>query len=71
MAKKKTSKSACECFVCSLPKSHLALWGIIILVIGILFLLVDLGKWDFWGLQWWTLAFIILGLCKLCWAMNK
>ena len=39
--------------------------GIALLVLGIIFLLVDLGKWDFWGIQWWTALIIFAGLMKI------
>ncbi|MFH1506179.1 MAG: DUF5668 domain-containing protein [archaeon] len=37
-------------------------WGIIVLIIGILFLMQDMGTWNFWGLNWWTIVFIICGI---------
>ncbi|MEA3430601.1 MAG: hypothetical protein U9R08_04985 [Nanoarchaeota archaeon] len=47
--------------------------GALFLIIGILFLLVDLGSWTFYGIQWWTVLFLILGLvhikghgCPMC-----
>ncbi|MBU1976244.1 MAG: hypothetical protein KKG59_07620 [Nanoarchaeota archaeon] len=46
---------------------------ILLLIIGVLFLLVDLGVWNFWGIQWWTALFLFMGLghlghacCKDC-----
>ena len=42
------------------------LWGIVLIIIGLLYLLVDLGVWDFWGISWWTVAFLFMGLMKLC-----
>ena len=43
------------------------------LILGALFLIVDLGVWDFWGVSWWTAVFIVMGLkclgmskCKKC-----
>ncbi|MBI2139757.1 hypothetical protein HYU14_02445 [Candidatus Woesearchaeota archaeon] len=39
--------------------------GAIFLVLGLLFLLVDLGIWDFWGIQWWSAVLIVLGIGKL------
>jgi len=39
--------------------------GGLFLLVGVLFLLVDLGMWDFWGIQWWTAAFLLLGVGKL------
>ena len=39
--------------------------GVILLIIGILFLLVDLGKWNFWNIQWWTVLFLLWGIFTL------
>lgn len=33
------------------------------LVAGVLFLLVDLGFWTFWNIQWWTVVLILMGVC--------
>ena len=42
------------------------------LIVGVLFLLADLGVWN-WGISWWTAAFLVCGLmcvassyCKRC-----
>jgi|FLOH01.1.fsa_nt_gi hypothetical protein len=36
------------------------------LVVGIVFLLADLIEgWAFWGIQWWSAAFILIGLAKV------
>ncbi len=43
--------------------------GAIFLVIGILFLLQDLSIWNFWGINWYTALFIVLGIGKI--AMGK
>ena len=43
-----------------------ALHGWIILIVGVLFLLVDFGIWSFWGIQWWTALFILVGLSYVC-----
>jgi hypothetical protein len=40
--------------------------GLLLLLAGILFLLVDLGIWSFWGIQWWTVLFILWGLGSFC-----
>jgi len=40
--------------------------GALILVVGVLFLLRDLGIWNFWDVQWWTALFLLFGLGKLC-----
>ena len=38
--------------------------GALFVVFGVLFLLQDLGKWDFWGISWYTALFIIVGLAS-------
>lgn len=40
--------------------------GVIFLVLGLLFLLRDLGMWHFWNVQWWTALFLVLGVASLC-----
>ncbi|MBI5881443.1 hypothetical protein HZB90_04905 [archaeon] len=40
--------------------------GVVLLVLGILFLLRDLNVWNFWNIQWWTVVFIMIGLFKIC-----
>ncbi|MBI3032342.1 hypothetical protein HYY69_02610 [Candidatus Woesearchaeota archaeon] len=49
------------------------LGAVLVVVLGVLFLLVDLGKWDFWGINWWTALFLVCGVvcfgkscCKEC-----
>jgi len=39
--------------------------AILILLIGIGFLLRDLGSWTFWNVQWWTALFLVLGITWL------
>ena len=39
--------------------------GWIILILGILFLLADLGIWGFFGINWWTALLIVWGICAL------
>jgi len=34
----------------------------LVLAAGVLLLGADLGWWGLWGIQWWTLAFLILGV---------
>ncbi len=38
--------------------------GAVFLVLGVLFLLRDLGVWNFWNIQWWTVLFLLVGLIK-------
>lgn len=47
--------------------------GAITLAVGIGFLLRDFGMWNFWGISWYSAAFILLALgkcgaasCKMC-----
>jgi hypothetical protein len=40
-------------------------FGWSLLILGILFLLVDLGYWTFWGIQWWTALFVVWGVISL------
>jgi len=40
-------------------------WAIVILIIGILYLLQDLGTITFWTFSWWTVVFILCGLMHL------
>ncbi|NQU99020.1 hypothetical protein HQ533_06180 [Candidatus Woesearchaeota archaeon] len=42
------------------------LCGVVLLILGILFLLGDLAVWNFWNIQWWTVAFLFGGLAALC-----
>ena len=42
--------------------------GGLMLAAGVLFLLRDLGIWNFWNLQWWTVLFILMGVGSLGWA---
>jgi len=46
----------CMCNRCKL------LSGLLLLVLGVLFLLRDLGVWDFWNIQWWTALILLMGL---------
>ena len=39
--------------------------GALLLVLGVLFLLRDLGVWDFWNVQWWTALILFAGLAHL------
>ena len=47
--------------------------GVLFLVFGIILLLKDLNVWHFWGINWWTVLFILAGIgmlgtsgCKEC-----
>jgi hypothetical protein len=39
--------------------------GSLFFVIGLVFLLQNLKVWTFWGIQWYTALFIIMGLGML------
>lgn len=39
--------------------------ALVTLIVGTLFLLQDLGIWAFWNISWYTIGFILVGLCFL------
>ncbi|MBT4823847.1 hypothetical protein HN695_00590 [Candidatus Woesearchaeota archaeon] len=52
--------------------------GLLVLLVGVLFLLQDLAIWNFWNLNWYTVAFLLLGFahlgkahCKECCTTEK
>ncbi len=45
--------------------------GWIILVIGFLFLLQDTGRWAFWNLSWYTVVFLLVGICGVAHTSKK
>lgn len=62
MAKKESS----VCSACP-PHKCLRWWGIVLTLVGLLYLANDLG-WNVWMPEWYTVAFLMVGLCKLCWS---
>ena len=46
-------------------KKCMKMGGASLLVLGILFLLQDLGIWNFWNINWWTALFIAMGIGSL------
>ena len=42
-------------------KKCLMIGGAAFLVLGVLFLLQDLKIWDFWGINWYTALFVVVG----------
>lgn len=46
-------------------KHSMGFFGIAMLVFGIAFLIADLTTWNFWGVQWWSVLFILFGLAHL------
>ena len=52
-----TKESCCK----AMPKN----WAIITLIIGILYLGQEIGWWTFWTFSWWTVVFLMLGVCNL------
>ena len=51
--------------MCCMCKKCTKVSGILILLAGIGFLLKDMGTWDFMGLSWYTVLFILVGVVKL------
>ncbi len=39
--------------------------GVLLLLLGIVFLLRDLNMFAFWNIQWWSALFILMGVVKL------
>ena len=36
----------------------------LMLVVGVLFLLKDLEVWTFWGIQWYTVLFLVIAIAS-------
>jgi hypothetical protein len=52
--------------------------AVLFLVLGALFLARDLGYWSFWGVQWYSALFLLVGVvhlaqcqCKDCCAVME
>lgn len=41
------------------------LTAVLLLVLGLLYLLVDLGVWTFWGVSWYSALFLLVGVVSL------
>ncbi|MBI5072420.1 hypothetical protein HZA99_01235 [Candidatus Woesearchaeota archaeon] len=65
MAKKKMNGEMCESKSCGSCPCWFS-WAI--LVIGVLYLLGDLGIWTWFAatFSWWTVVFLLIGLKKVC-----
>ena len=50
---------------------HHKIFGWVLLVVGVLYLLGDLGWWSWWNVQWYTVAFILFGLGSMCKCCGK
>jgi hypothetical protein len=46
-------------------KGGSAWFGIVVLIVGILFLLVDFGVWNFLGITGWSAFFVLAGIMML------
>ena len=60
-----------------LCKKCMALSGVFWAIFGILFLLKDLNVWNYGGINWWSIAFLLFGLnllmarfCPKCQELN-
>lgn len=59
MKKEMSMGGTCKC-------QHHKIFGWVFLIVGILYLIKDFGGWDFWGIQWYTVLFLLIGLGALC-----
>jgi hypothetical protein len=75
MAKKKRAVKAAKKEECCHSHPHHCCKGfaVVLLVLGILFLLKDLQVWNFWGINWWTVLFLLFGIkmCIICCLKKK
>ena len=51
------------CMVCDTGMCKFC--ALIAAIAGILFLLQDLNVWNFWGISWYTIAFLLVGVMSL------
>ncbi|MBS3102595.1 hypothetical protein J4458_04040 [Candidatus Woesearchaeota archaeon] len=49
----------CVCKKCT------SMCGVLLLALGVVFLLRDVGIWDFWNIQGWTALFLLVGVAAL------
>ncbi|MBU2561389.1 MAG: hypothetical protein KKD17_03760 [Nanoarchaeota archaeon] len=68
MAKKKDE--CCEPHHCM---HGCKLFATLLIIFGVIFLLKDLGVWNFWNINWWTVLFLMLGIkmCVVCCMRKK
>ncbi|MEK6907531.1 MAG: hypothetical protein AABW45_03300 [Nanoarchaeota archaeon] len=45
---------------------HHKIFGWVVLLAGVLYLLSDLGWVGWWNVNWWTVAFVLVGLGTMC-----
>lgn len=60
MAKKANVCTISSCGYCN------PCWGLVLIIIGILYLLMDYGIITWFGLSWYTTVFILLGIGMIC-----
>ncbi|MBW2971538.1 hypothetical protein KY359_00750 [Candidatus Woesearchaeota archaeon] len=61
MATKK--EACCEPHHCCMHPCKLL--ATLMIIFGVIFLLKDLGVWNFWNINWWTVLFLLFGV-KMC-----
>ncbi|MBW2965486.1 hypothetical protein KY342_00110 [Candidatus Woesearchaeota archaeon] len=57
MAKKEVKGDCCAICDTGICKGC----SLVALIVGVLFLLQDLGIWYFWNISWYTIGFLLLG----------
>ena len=51
--------------MCNLCEKCGKLAGVVLLLLGVAFLLVDLGVWNFWNVSWYSALILLGGLVML------
>ena len=64
-------KEASTCPICGVGVGLCKGCALVSLIAGILFLVQDLGIWNFWNISWYTVGFILVGLLCLLGPMRK
>ena len=56
-----STSSMHNCYCCGDSKGL----GWVIFIVGVLYLLTDLGWMSWWNISWWTILFLIYGLIMI------
>ena len=48
--------------------SHKKISASLFLLLGIIYLIVDLSSWTFWNINWWTAVLLVIGVSHVAMA---